>query len=99
MNWLLDTKSLMLLTLHDCQITPRQLEQFMDRMPPISLDLGPQSATLDTETQRELERRVRQLTLGTIEGWRTAIRKRFRQRQDDQVTYRESDRIKIENFR
>ncbi len=99
MNWLLETKSLMLLTLHDCQITPRQLEQFMDRMPPISLDLGPQIATLDTGTQRELERRVRKLTIGTIEGWRTAIRKRFRQSQDDQVTYRESDRIKIENFR
>ena len=99
MNWLLDTKSLMLLTLHDCQITPHQLQQFMDRMPPLSLDLGPQTATLDTATQRELERRVRRLTLGTIEGWRTAIRKRIPQSQDDQVTYRESDRIKIENFR
>ena len=99
MNWLLDTKSLMLLTLHDCNLTPHQLEQFLDRMPQISLDLGPQITTLDIETQRELERRVRQLTLGTIEGWRTAIRKRFRQNQDEQVTYRESDRIKIENFR
>ena len=99
MNWLLDTKSLMLLTLHDCQITPRQLKQFMDRMPPISLDLGTQMATLNTETQRELERRVQKLTLGTIEGWRTAIRKRIPQSQDDQVTYRESDRIQIEKFR
>ena len=99
MEWLLDTKSLMLLTLHDCEITPRQLEQFMDRVPPISLDLGSQIATLDTKTQRELERRVRTLTLGTIEGWRTAIRKRLPQIQDDQVTYRESDRIEVENFR
>ena len=71
----------------------------MDRMPPISLDLGTQMATLNTETQRELERRVQKLTLGTIEGWRTAIRKRITQSQDDQVTYRESDRIQIEKFR
>ncbi|MCH1442106.1 MAG: hypothetical protein L7W43_20745 [Rubripirellula sp.] len=98
-NWLLDTKSLRLLTLHGCQITPHQLERFMDRTPPISLDLGPQIATLDTETQRELESRVRKLTLGTIEGWRTAIRKRFPQMRNDQVTYRESDRIELENFR
>lgn len=98
-NWLLDTKSLRLLTLHDCQITQQQLERFMNRMPPISLDLGPQVESLDAATQRELEHRVRRLTLGTIEGWRTAIRKRLPQIQDDQVTYRESDRIEVENFR
>jgi Leucine-rich repeat (LRR) protein len=100
MQWLLKTKSLRMLTLHECQITPRQLERFMERVPAIALDLGPQVAKLDRETQRELENRLTRLTLGTIEGWKTAIRKRLPTRQGNaQVTYRESDRIEIENFR
>ena len=99
MNWLLDTESLKMLTLHDCRITPPQLQRVMERMPPICLDLGQQNAKLDSKTQQELERRVQSMTSGTIEGWKTAIRKRLPQMQDGQVTYRESDRIEIENFR
>ena len=104
MGWLLDTSSLKMLTLHNCHITPLQVKQFMERAPAICLDLGNQFATLDAQTQQELERRVLRLTLGTLEGWKTAIRKRFpssisARKGDNQVTYRESDRIEIENFR
>ena len=104
MDWLLATSSLKMLTLHDCQLTPPQFKRFMARVPAIYLDLGSQFATLDAKTQQELEQRVQRLTLGTVQGWRTAVRKRMpdtvsERPDDDQVTYRESDRIQMDNFR
>ena len=76
----------------------------MERNPAIFLDLGPQFDTLDPMIQQELEQRVLKLTIGSVQGWRYAVRKRipaaaFRLSEDERVTYRESDRIQINNFR
>ena len=104
LDWLVGASSLKMLTLHNCQLSSRQINQLMERNPAIFLDLGPQFDTLDPMIQQELEQRVLKLTIGSVQGWRYAVRKRipaaaFRQSEDEQVTYRESDRIQIKNFR
>ena len=104
MDWLVGASSLKMLTLHNCQLSSRQINQLMERKPGIFLDLGTQFDTLDPMIQQELEQRVLKLTIGSVQGWRYAVRKRipaaaFRQSEDEQVTYRESDRIQINNFR
>ncbi len=101
---LLNTPSLKMMTLHDCGITQETMRQIMERLPTAYIDLGSAQARLDPALQQELERRIRNLTVGTVQGWRTAARKRFQrdsgnESDNDQLTYRESDRIEVGNFR
>ena len=104
MERLLNIPSLKMLTLHDCGVTQDQLQHIMERNPEMYVDLGSKQATLDPVIQQELERRITYLTMGSVQGWRTAARKRIHgdsgyASSNEHLTYRESDRIEVGNFR